>query len=77
MLCESESPDECLLEDLYVFGSNYFGQLGTGPSAEQGEEKGLLKALVPVRLDLNERIRSIHTNFFVNVGICVSCFTFP
>lgn len=67
VLCESNSKDN-FLEDLYVFGSNYFGQLGTGQSAEQGEEKGMSKALVPIKLDLNERIRCIHTTFFVNVS---------
>lgn len=67
VLCESESSSPDGLEDLYVFGSNYFGQLGTGQTAEQGEEKGQSKALVPLRLDLNERIRHIHTTFFVNV----------
>lgn len=55
------------LEDLYVFGSNYFGQLGIGQTAEPGEEKGVSKELVPIRLDFGERIRFIHTNFFVNV----------
>lgn len=66
VLCESASKDN-FLEDLYVFGSNYFGQLGTGPTEEQGAEKGMSKSLVPIRLEFNERIRYIHTTFFVNV----------
>ena len=68
VLCESKEEGNPM-EDLYVFGSNYFGQLGTGQTEEQkGEEKGMSKLLVPVRLDLNERIRCIHTNYFVNVS---------
>lgn len=71
VLCDSSTDGTNTgLEELYVFGSNYFGQLGTGltPEQQQGEEKGLSKVLVPIRLDLNERIRYIHTNFFVNVS---------
>lgn len=66
VLCEGKEE-----EDLYVFGSNYFGQLGTGQTPEQGEEKGMSKALVPIKLDLNERIRYIHTSFFVNVSLVI------
>lgn len=72
VLCEGDAASNGL-EELYVFGSNYFGQLGTGQTAEPGEEKGMSKAMVPIRLELNERIRCIHTRFFVNVSESFLC----
>lgn len=49
--------------ELFVFGSNHFGQLGIG-SSEQPETKTSL----PIRLNLGDcSIRLIHTKFFTNV----------
>ncbi|KAH8388594.1 hypothetical protein KR093_010891 [Drosophila rubida] len=52
--------------ELFVFGSNHFGQLGTG-STEQAETKTSL----PLRLILgnNCSLRLIHTKFFTNLAV--------
>ncbi|KAH8417883.1 hypothetical protein KR222_007776 [Zaprionus bogoriensis] len=51
--------------ELFVFGSNHFGQLGLGTS-EQTETK----SSVPLRLDLGDcSIRLIHTKFFTNLAV--------
>lgn len=69
--------------ELYVFGSNNFGQLGlsiTKPESEQATSpttddginySGQVKYLLPQRLEIAgaSRIRLIHTKFFTNVSI--------
>lgn len=52
--------------ELYVFGSNHFGQLGTGNSDHGGDTKTNL----PVRLDVGGcSLRLIHTKFFTNLAV--------
>lgn len=60
---------------LYVFGSNHFGQLGIGRNAieQRGQSDGthcstLSKSLLPVELDVGKNVRLIHTKFFTNVS---------
>lgn len=80
VLCEGSVPKTT---ELYVFGSNHFGQLGLGPtkteassesSNKSSEEElpcaGQVKYLLPQRLEIGTaRIRLIHTKFFTNVSI--------
>lgn len=62
--------------DLYVFGCNLFGQLGTGQYQNQNSTQKHLKNSIPIRIDLfNETIIQIHTKFFTNVSI--NCDLFP
>lgn len=50
--------------ELFVFGSNHFGQLGTGNSDQAVDTKTNL----PVRLEVGGgSLRLIHTKFFTNV----------
>jgi len=59
--------------ELYVFGSNHFGQLGTGNSDHGGDTKTNL----PVRLDVGGcSLRLIHTKFFTNVSLVEYKWTF-
>ncbi|XP_016951088.1 uncharacterized protein LOC108025248 [Drosophila biarmipes] len=52
--------------ELFVFGSNHFGQLGTGNSDHGGDTKTNL----PVRLDVGGcSLRLIHTKFFTNLAV--------
>ncbi|XP_017076321.2 LOW QUALITY PROTEIN: uncharacterized protein LOC108111397 [Drosophila eugracilis] len=52
--------------ELYVFGSNHFGQLGTGNS-DHGSDT---KMNVPVRLEVGGcSLRLIHTKFFTNLAV--------
>ncbi|XP_017041633.1 uncharacterized protein LOC108088394 isoform X2 [Drosophila ficusphila] len=52
--------------ELYVFGSNHFGQLGIGNSEQGGETKTNL----PVRLNVGDcSLRLIHTKFFTNLAV--------
>ncbi|XP_034127755.1 uncharacterized protein LOC117583519 isoform X2 [Drosophila guanche] len=52
--------------ELFVFGSNHFGQLGTGNS-EQGCDT---KVNLPVRLETGgSSLRLIHTKFFTNLAV--------
>ncbi|XP_050340209.1 uncharacterized protein LOC126766471 isoform X2 [Bactrocera neohumeralis] len=68
--------------ELYVFGSNHFGQLGigSGPSGVEGQSNtsaddemhcaSQVKSLVPIKLFVcDERIRLIHTKFFSNLAV--------
>ncbi|KAH8383189.1 hypothetical protein KR009_007193 [Drosophila setifemur] len=51
--------------ELYVFGSNHFGQLGTGNS-----DYGDTKTNLPVLLDVGgSTLRLIHTKFFTNLAV--------
>ncbi|XP_017020460.1 uncharacterized protein ca [Drosophila kikkawai] len=52
--------------ELFVFGSNHFGQLGTGNSDQVVDTKTNL----PVRLDVGDgSLRLIHTKFFTNLAV--------
>ncbi|XP_026851118.1 uncharacterized protein LOC6588667 [Drosophila persimilis] len=52
--------------ELFVFGSNHFGQLGTGNS-ELGSDT---KVNLPVRLETGgSSLRLIHTKFFTNLAV--------
>lgn len=55
---------------VYVFGSNHYGQLGVGqPGSADGGEPHVLKSLVPVVLSITRQpIRLLHTKFFTNVS---------
>ncbi|XP_036324147.1 uncharacterized protein LOC118737630 isoform X2 [Rhagoletis pomonella] len=68
--------------DLFVFGSNHFGQLGVGTGLSNFEEgsnisaddgmhcTSQVKSLVPLKLFVcAERIRLIHTKFFSNLAV--------
>lgn len=69
----------CNDNDLYVFGSNHYGQLGVGhdfspdtDGALRGSndcKKSFLKSLVPIRLDFSESISIINTKYFCNVSV--------
>ncbi|XP_039493587.1 uncharacterized protein LOC120453115 [Drosophila santomea] len=51
--------------ELFVFGSNHFGQLGTGNS-----DHGDTKTNLPVRLEVGGcSLRLIHTKFFTNLAV--------
>uniref|UniRef100_A0A6B2ENE5 E3 ubiquitin-protein ligase herc2 n=1 Tax=Phlebotomus kandelakii TaxID=1109342 RepID=A0A6B2ENE5_9DIPT len=60
---------------LYVFGSNYFGQLGVGhdvilPKQSSSTEKNTFtKSLAPIELKLEENIRLIHTKYFCSFAV--------
>ncbi|XP_017874153.1 PREDICTED: uncharacterized protein LOC108621381 [Drosophila arizonae] len=71
VLCQA-SPNNCTEanssgNELYVFGSNHFGQLGTG-NADQNQDT---KTSVPLRLELGNDcgLRLIHTKFFTNLAV--------
>lgn len=76
VLCQT--PNNPNATELYVFGSNHFGQLGigSGPSGVEGLSAddemhcaSQVKSLVPIKLFVcDERIRLIHTKFFSNVS---------
>ncbi|XP_055923460.1 uncharacterized protein LOC129953936 isoform X2 [Eupeodes corollae] len=61
--------------EVYVFGSNHFGQLGTGPigskNVSDSNAESLTKSLVPLKIDINgtAKIRLIHTKFFSNLVV--------
>ena len=57
--------------ELYVFGSNHFGQLGIG---KKDSEYNAVKLLQPLRLDFGENIININTKFFSNVLYASFCF---
>lgn len=60
---------------LYVFGCNFFGQLGLG-QYEHLHQK-LIKSTIPRRFDLiDEHIVQIHTKFFTNVSSDMGNFYF-
>uniref|UniRef100_A0A1B0GGW7 E3 ubiquitin-protein ligase herc2 n=2 Tax=Lutzomyia longipalpis TaxID=7200 RepID=A0A1B0GGW7_LUTLO len=67
VLCRSEGGCGNIL---YVFGSNYFGQLGVGHNvdapkkASSTERSVFTKSLAPIELRLDENIRLIHTKYF-------------
>ncbi|EDV94385.1 uncharacterized protein LOC6567740 [Drosophila grimshawi] len=53
--------------ELYVFGSNHFGQLGIG-EPDQAQTEG--KSSLPLRLDFGDcSLRLIHTKFFTNLVV--------
>lgn len=55
--------------ELFVFGSNHYGQLGLGQQRSSSSGcKTMIKSSVPIHLQLEENIRLIHTNFFANVS---------
>ncbi|XP_059611109.1 uncharacterized protein LOC132258029 isoform X2 [Phlebotomus argentipes] len=72
VLCRSEDESENVL---YVFGSNYFGQLGVGHDvtvprrACSTEKSSFTKSLVPIELRLGEKIRLIHTKYFCSFAV--------
>lgn len=82
MLCEG--PRDRNTTELYVFGSNNFGQLGLAATKPDGEQQGTaaassddginysgqVKYVLPQRLEIPgaARIRLIHTKFFTNVS---------
>lgn len=53
--------------ELYVFGSNHYGQLGQRKDSDTGK-RSTLKSTVPILLQFEENIRLIHTKFFANVS---------
>ncbi|EDW83017.2 uncharacterized protein Dwil_GK22629 [Drosophila willistoni] len=69
VLCQAsnsytEADQSC--NELFVFGSNHFGQLGTGGSEQGGDTKINL----PVRLETGgSSLRLIHTKFFTNLAV--------
>ncbi|XP_054728127.1 uncharacterized protein LOC129237413 isoform X1 [Anastrepha obliqua] len=80
VLCQT--PNNANATDLFVFGSNHFGQLGigTGSASQEGpinisadDEMNCtsqVKSLVPLKLFVcAERIRLIHTKFFSNLAV--------
>lgn len=83
VLCQGQHSQSHTTE-LYVFGSNHFGQLGTytpSTSTTVGDDSqrppddefnfaSQVKSLIPIKLDIgnNVRIRLIHTKFFSNVS---------
>lgn len=80
VLCEA--PNNPNATELYVFGSNHFGQLGIGSGASDVDGQNNIapddemhcasqvKSLVPIKLFVcAERIRLIHTKFFSSVRI--------
>lgn len=69
VLCRSSKTAST--SDLYVFGSNYFGQLGVGQYVDGDHDKPLYRSVVPIRLELPERIRLMHTKFFASVSIAL------
>lgn len=67
-------------DNLYVFGSNHYGQLGVGqkfPATEDNDmhHNNFLKSLVPIILSVVDNIRLIHTKFFTNVSYSKCSFT--
>lgn len=82
VLCEGSKSNTT---ELYVFGSNHFGQLGLGSAKNEGSLDnnrsikqpddemncaGQVKFLLPQRLEIGTaKIRLIHTKFFTNVSI--------
>ncbi|XP_063704570.1 uncharacterized protein LOC134833990 [Culicoides brevitarsis] len=57
---------------LYVFGSNHYGQLGISQdndTVSSSSSKSLMKSLVPVRLDVGEEVKIIHTKYFSNLVV--------
>ncbi|XP_075169740.1 RCC1 and BTB domain containing protein claret [Haematobia irritans] len=82
VLCEGPSGHNNT--ELYVFGSNNFGQLGLAASKSEGEEtsssmagndsatySNQVKYLLPQKLEIAgaSRIRLIHTKFFTNLAV--------
>lgn len=58
--------------ELYVFGSNHYGQLGLGHQREAATgRKAMIKSSTPILLKLEESVRLIHTKFFCNVSLIV------
>lgn len=64
-----------------MFGSNHYGQLGIGQCLEDLDEmspmtserkKNLVKCAIPLRLNIDENIRLIHTNYFTNFAVTES-----
>ncbi|XP_055848616.1 uncharacterized protein LOC129913788 isoform X2 [Episyrphus balteatus] len=61
--------------EVYVFGSNHFGQLGTGPigskNANDSNAESHTKSLIPIKIDISgsAKIRLIHTKFFSNLVV--------
>ncbi|XP_055689597.1 uncharacterized protein LOC129793513 isoform X2 [Lutzomyia longipalpis] len=72
VLCRSEGGCGNIL---YVFGSNYFGQLGVGHNvdapkkASSTERSVFTKSLAPIELRLDENIRLIHTKYFCSFAV--------
>ncbi|KAH8294765.1 hypothetical protein KR018_002629, partial [Drosophila ironensis] len=69
VLCEASNSykeaNNCYNE-LFVFGSNHFGQLGIGSSDQGGDTKTNL----PMRLETGgSSLRLIHTKFFTNLAV--------
>lgn len=74
VLCQGQHSQSHLTE-LFVFGSNHFGQLGlgggttTGMSEDEINCAAVTKSLVPLKLEVcSNKIRLIHTKFFTNVS---------
>lgn len=55
---------------LYLFGSNHYGQLGIGFGSEDGDsKKNFTISSIPLRMNFDEDIRLIHTQYFVNFAV--------
>lgn len=58
---------------VYVFGSNHYGQLGIGfGSDDVDSKKNFTISSVPVIIKFDEDIRLIHTQYFVNYAVTES-----
>ncbi|GAB0090587.1 uncharacterized protein DMENIID0001_053250 [Sergentomyia squamirostris] len=72
VLCRKDNKSGSVL---YVFGSNYFGQLGLGHDVNVTEktsstEKNVFtKSLRPIEFRLDENIRLIHTKYFCSFAV--------
>lgn len=66
--------------NLYVFGSNHFGQLGNNGNIQNGTSSSQphpIKSLVPIRVNVSSaNIRLIHTKFFCSVSYQEFLFSF-
>ncbi|XP_037955224.1 uncharacterized protein LOC119685097 isoform X2 [Teleopsis dalmanni] len=80
VLCQAQQREiENQCNELYVFGSNHFGQLGLGaqigdnanPAADDDLNCATqVKSLIPIKLDISDaKIRLIHTKFFTNLAV--------
>lgn len=56
---------------LYAFGSNHFGQIGTGNTCESdfNLNKNNSISFMPQRIKIDQDVRLIHTRYFVNFAV--------
>ncbi|XP_030371281.1 uncharacterized protein LOC115621712 [Scaptodrosophila lebanonensis] len=72
VLCEASSNyiEANANNELYVFGSNHFGQLGIGNGEVAEKDANQIKSNLPIRLDVSSySLRLIHTKFFTNLVV--------